>query len=631
MWDYSFAIPSLLITTILLVFYFSLPRLSIRMNQVFVALLVVEGLTIFFDILSSYVDTEYREFPLAFVHFMNVFYFLLFFYRVFAFFAFFASVLKMLQVWSRFFKTLLRLPFIIGTLLAVISPWTGILYIITDNGYAFGPLYDALYYITYFYCAISFLCLFLYRNNVKRRRYWYSMLLCQIVLTVGIFIRKAIPTLLLYDTFCLMTVLIVYLAFQNPEFYLEERSSVFNSKALREYLEEQNGMLMHRLVGVVVHNYHNMRDAYGGKQMDLGIGLISDYLTHTFRNCNVFYVRRGRYIILGPWDMQVEETLKTLEDRFDKPWVGDEVNLYLTASYVHMELEGSIASTDSLLNALTESLEKADRLVGSEAICISADTLKEQEKENQIKRCLEDAIMDRAVEVFFQPLVDASSGRIVGAEALARIRDKEGKIISPGLFIPIAEETGKIRELGEQVFERTCQFIHDHDLKKYGIFWVNVNISPVQFFQMDMAQCYDEILRKYDVNPKMIHLEITEEAIVDDNLLRTQIRNMQERGFDFVLDDYGTGYSNLTRLKKCSFINIKLDMSVVRDFCKEPDEILPNMVLAFKSMNFSVTAEGIEEANMEEMMREVGCDYFQGYYYSKPVPGEEFWEKVVSS
>jgi EAL domain-containing protein (putative c-di-GMP-specific phosphodiesterase class I) len=125
----------------------------------------------------------------------------------------------------------------------------------------------------------------------------------------------------------------------------------------------------------------------------------------------------------------------------------------------------------------------------------------------------------------------------------------------------------------------------------------------------------------------MIRLEITEEAMADDNFLLSQMEAVREKGFDFVLDDYGTGYSNLTRLKGCPFINVKLDMSLVWAYCKQPDGILPSMIPAFHNMGFTITAEGIEDSEKAEKMISIGCDYLQGYAYSKPVPMEELLEK----
>ena len=160
-----------------------------------------------------------------------------------------------------------------------------------------------------------------------------------------------------------------------------------------------------------------------------------------------------------------------------------------------------------------------------------------------------------------------------------------------------------------------------------GISWINVNLSPIQFLRPDLNKRFSKILEKYHVDAEKIHLEITEESMIDYALLQKQIQSMRSTGFQFVLDDYGSGYSNVSRLKKCPFINIKLDMEVVRDYFKEPDKFLPSLVQVFKQMNFTVTAEGVETLEMVESMKNIGCDFLQGYYFSKPLPAREFAEK----
>ncbi|MCR5288745.1 MAG: EAL domain-containing protein [Treponema sp.] len=624
MWDYSFAIPSLLFITLILIFYFSMPTLPLRKNQIFLFLLIVESIEVFVNVASSWVDTEYHLFPMALVHFFNVVYFSCFYLRIITFFLFLACVLQLFPFKSRLAMAFLLGPYLICTVLAVLSPWTGWIYTFGVDGYEQGPLYTTLYNMAIFYIFISFFCLFEFRKNIKRRRNWFFMLLYELILTCGIILRKLYPDLLLFDTFCVMAVVIVYLAFQNPEFYLEHRSSIFNVAAFQNYIDEKNGNLSHRVLGVTIHNYPTIRDIYGSEQMDAALSLINDYLSRTFKDCIIFYLRRGRFLIMGPWDMQIDKVLQLIKDRFAGPWFNLDVNLYLTATYICIDLAGSVASSDILLSALTTSMDRADHLANTDAMVITEKVLTEQLKESTMKRYLEDAITNNSVEVFLQPLVDATSGKIVGAEALARIRDTDGNLLSPTAFIPIAEENGKINELGEQVFEKICHFIKDNALSERGVSWINVNLSPVQFMRSDLAQRYAAIIEKYGIDFNMIHLEITEANIEDDNFMRNQIYAMREKGFNFVLDDYGTGYSNISRLKKCPFINVKLDMSVVRDYYNEPDEILPNMILAFKNMHFSVTAEGIEEERMAEIMKNIGCDYFQGFYYSQPIPMNEF-------
>lgn len=233
--------------------------------------------------------------------------------------------------------------------------------------------------------------------------------------------------------------------------------------------------------------------------------------------------------------------------------------------------------------------------------------------------------------MFLQPLISTKTNRVIGAEALARVRDANGDIMPPGIFIPVAEKNGYINLLGEQMFEKACEFVSTHDLNAIGLSWINVNLSPVQFLQNDLCTKFSEILKKYNVNADKVHLEITEEAMIDYALLQKQIQNMKSAGFEFVLDDFGAGYSNVTRLKHYPFINIKVDMEVVWDYFKTHEAILPALIKAFKNMGFTVTAEGIENEEMAEGMKSLGCDYLQGFYFSRPIPAEEFAQKYSNN
>ena len=202
-----------------------------------------------------------------------------------------------------------------------------------------------------------------------------------------------------------------------------------------------------------------------------------------------------------------------------------------------------------------------------------------------------------------------------------------GEIIPPGDFIPIAEKNGRINILGEQMFEKTCQFIQSHDIAAMGLSWINVNLSPIQLLRHDLCSRFTDILKKYDTPAEKIHLEITEESMIDYDLLYRQMELMKKAGFLFVLDDYGRGYSNVARMRRCPFINIKLDMEFVWDYFNSKDKLLPTITQTIKEMGFTVTAEGIENQEMATEMKKIGCDYLQGYCFSQPIPVEKFIEK----
>ena len=149
----------------------------------------------------------------------------------------------------------------------------------------------------------------------------------------------------------------------------------------------------------------------------------------------------------------------------------------------------------------------------------------------------------------------------------------------------------------------------------------------MQCIRSDLSQRFTTIMEQYGVPADFIHLEITEQTIQDIGQLEKQINSLKAKGFSFSLDDYGSGFSNLSRVKQYPFTNIKLDMGIVWDYMRDRDVLLPVIVGAFKEMGFSITAEGIETVEIAEIMRDIGCDYLQGYYFSKPIPAAEFVRK----
>ena len=626
MWNYSFAVPSLLVILLYAVYYFYLPRLPIKMNRTFLRLLIIQCAVTTLDIVSSIADDHYQAFSIVLLYILNGAYFIVFIFRALHFYFFTLNVFRIDYTDGKKRSLLVKIPIIFSFLVVLSSPFTHAIFYIDETGYHPGKYYFFLNFVQWFLILGSFFVLQQLRNVPKRRRDVKGVFFYNTILLTGTIFRIMYPYHLLMDTFCLIAITIIYLTFENPDFYLESRSYAFNSRALREYLDEINGKKKYKIMAFIIHNYSEVREIYGGRQMDTGISIIGNYLYQTFRKYKVFYFRSGRFVIVGDENMDVEMVHNTLVKRFMSPWKSNDTELYLEAGYTVIE-SGNWSSCDAVLNMLISLLEIVEKSEDGSINYVDAKVMEEATKGTEIKKALEYAVDNNKVEVFMQPVIDGATGKLVGAEALARIRDENGKLIPPGLFIPIAEKNGKINQLGEQVFAKTCKFIQENDIKKMGMKWVNVNLSPIQFMRSDLDVRLHAILDKYEVDPGVIHLEVTEEAMGEEGLMEKQIGNIREKGFFFVLDDFGKGYSNISRLKKYPFINIKLDMSIVWDYCKNPDVILPNLVNTFEKMGFSVTAEGVEDEKMAADMVKIGCDYLQGYYYSMPIPIDEFVAK----
>ena len=173
---------------------------------------------------------------------------------------------------------------------------------------------------------------------------------------------------------------------------------------------------------------------------------------------------------------------------------------------------------------------------------VDENTIEKKKTKEDMISAIVSALDEDRVEVFYQPIYSTEEKKFVSAEALVRIRKDDGSLIPPGLFIPVAEETGLILKLGKRVFEKTCQFIKENDIQQYGVEYIEVNLSVVQCENDMLARVYMDIMNKYGVDPKYINLEITESASVV--LKKTLLKNMDaliKYGVRFSLDDFGNG------------------------------------------------------------------------------------------
>ncbi|MBE6908949.1 MAG: EAL domain-containing protein [Ruminococcaceae bacterium] len=624
MWNYNFAIPGFMVVAVLFLYFIKTPRLNIRLNRSFLELLALEVLTVAVDYTATRADEHYEAFAPSWLFFLNAAYFALYLARAFWYFRISWDVLHLkkentpnvLLYWG---------VFALSELIVISSFFTGAVFRIGETGYQRGPLYAVIYLCWIYYLVVSVALLRIYSDRLNRYELVGGMAYNAILL-VGNVVRYLMPKYLIMNTFCLLAILVIYLTFAVPERHLANRRIAFNMRAFREALDDTVGEKPYRVLAFALQDYIDTREIYGGTQMDHGVDMVARFLTQAFPECQVFYLRSGYFALLGAETMPWEKMRDMINERFQSPWSASDAELYLAAAFVTVSSRGKLDTPDKVTNNLVSGLARAAQAVDG---LIDLDGELELDRQTEVKRSLEFALEQGRVDVFLQPLVDSKTYRITGAEVLARIRDAEGNIIPPSLFIPIAEKNGKINLMGERVFELTCRFIHDNDMEALGLSWLNVNLSPIQCMRSDLSSRFLDILNEYGVSPQSIRLEITEQAVVDIPLLERQIETLRDNGFRFSLDDYGSGYSNLNRVKHYPFVNIKLDMEVVWDYFRDRDHLLPNIVHAFKEMGYTVTAEGIESGEMAEVMASIGCDYLQGFYFSKPLSTDAFIRKYA--
>ncbi len=247
--------------------------------------------------------------------------------------------------------------------------------------------------------------------------------------------------------------------------------------------------------------------------------------------------------------------------------------------------------------------------------------------EQEIVGMMSTALNQKHFVVYYQPQYNHSTGTLLGAEALVRWKHPEKGLISPGVFIPIFEKNGFITKLDLYVFEEVCIFLRKCIDKGINVVPVSSNFSRHDIFQQDFVEKLETIRAKYNIPVNYLRIEITESAVMGSSqLINEVVRKLHNHGYIVEMDDFGSGYSSLNVLKDIELDVIKLDMLFMNEKSdtNRGGTILSSVVRMAKWLDMPVIAEGVENIRQADFLRSIGCDYIQGYLYSRPIPEEEY-------
>lgn len=380
-----------------------------------------------------------------------------------------------------------------------------------------------------------------------------------------------------------------------------------------------------------IDKFENINNALGPSAGDKILRLMAAEIEKLLDE-NEIACRLGddRFAVLLPNDPHetyvIRKSSKLLE-MAKQPWTIEDYTFYITASLGISFYPSDGTHAEALIkNALSAMLRAKKNSRDSYQL------YDPQANSKLLDLIALDNLMHHAIEnnefvLHYQPQVDISTGRIVGSEALIRWNQPELGMISPAKFIPLAEENSLIVPIGDWVLETACRQNKQWMEMGFEPMYISVNISALQIHQKNFIEKLSATLERTQLPPEYLEIEITESiAMGDIDVILKIMEALLQMGVRIAIDDFGTGYSSLSYLRRFQITTLKIDQSFTRDLIvNKKDEAIVSSILAIgENLNLKVTAEGVETREQLDFLREKKCDIMQGYFYSRPLPAEEF-------
>ena len=444
--------------------------------------------------------------------------------------------------------------------------------------------------------------------------------------------------------FIIFIISIIYLIFiiikyKRKLYYLKNRDvitgapSLYNFKRVAKKIIEANQNLNFVLIKLDIRQFALLNDIFGFEIGNNVLRVISDFFKQRFITPVRYYCQivNDEFLILDSFTSENKEENKNRRDEFEHH-VKKILEVYIKTYQIEFKigryyLEKGEVDIVSAIEKVNIAHRMAKRKI-SKPLHEYNDELKEQMVQGKIIESeVDTAFANDEFKIYLQPKVLLKNETIVAAEALVRWYKPDGKIISPNTFISIFERTGFIIRFDFYMLKKACQVIKKWQEEGKRIVPISVNFSKLHLLHEDFVDNIVKITKQMDVDSKYIEIEITESIFIDNPEFSAMVlTQLHDAGFVLAIDDFGTGYSSLGMMKNSHFDIVKIDKGFFDDETNihRSNIVLKNVLKLIKELGLYSIAEGVETEQQVNNLRSLGCDMVQSYFYSKPVPAEEF-------
>lgn len=636
-----FDVAAIVLQSILLLSLFSRKMVKGRDNTLFVLLLVQVILTTILDFWSELYPTwiPVDESNTALRWMMCFLYYLFRNFNPVLYQMFFFAVTDTWHILrkSRILQTLLIAPYGISVIILFSNIFNNSVYYFDENLFFHrGDMLYILYVISFYYFVCGIIFLSHYRRLLTIGKL-IALLSMYALNLISVLIQLLYPELLVEMFITTITILIVSLVVQRAEEIINPvlgvRSNISYTSDMKKAFAVNKPITV---VFVKIANYRALLsmfeyDVCNSLLKKIAVGLTPHAGEHL--PADLYYLENGLFALVteNGSPNKITETAQRISAELNRKMQMEQLDFTLESCICILHCPQDIDNYQTLLT-FGKSFHTYLPHGGAVNDMASVKNQRMFRLQNDMGGIISTAIAEKRFQMYYQPIYSVKDKKFLSAEALIRLQDEHYGFISPELFITAAEKNGTILQIGEFVLDDVCRFLSGCQKKGLPIRYIEINLSMSQCMQTDLTDKVKHYLNKYNLKPEQINLEITETAANEaQNIVTENIKKLSAEGVDFSLDDYGTGYSNISRLMELPFRIIKLDKSFADKVEDSRTKILlKNTVRMLKEIGTEIVVEGVETKEMLQQFEEMGCDFIQGYYFSKPLPEQEFVEFIQS-
>jgi len=621
---------SLIFLIVIMAFYYASAHMFNLSNKLFAFILADSFCTLSLNIITSYTISFAYRVPPIINHLLNPLFYLSQMLLCILFTIYIFSLVGYISPVNKRTICILLFPMFPACMLTLLSPFTDLIYYF-DETYQFhhGNLYFLLYIFAAYFLCVNMRFVIYYRKYLPRLQF-YTLLSIIFVLIITAILQQYYPSCLLSGLPVTLSIFTMYLTFQNPQSYIDKMTGLYERNAFHLCIKE---LILYQssfdLLLIDASNLNFIYQHFGLDGYELLINKIAKILQDSYTSKKIFRIDRDRFALIV--SEHSNEVVYSLQEHFAQSYTlfDSEIKISVNIGKAHMSEYASTAEdvlsiTESAFSLLKDSTKDSYAEINKETIDLFM-------RELAVEEALRTAIEKDSFEVYFQPIISTKAKKATAAEALLRLNDPYLGSIPPDEFICIAEKRGLINQIGKIVLEKSCRFISENKLWKHGIEIIHVNLSAVQCMDITLCEQIEKTISKFHIPFELLNFEITETAVIESKqqLLDT-MKQLSNLGITFAMDDYGSGYSNSQTLIDFPFDIIKFDKDLLWN-CDTNEQsfiLYRNNTLMMKEMGLTVIAEGAETKEQINMLNELGIDFIQGYYYSKPLNQQEFMQFI---